>query len=277
MTKSQPWRPLFKPDGYDTLTEEFSPPLMDAILLWMVKEANGTSMNAWFTFQLESRIDIGLRTGVHHTFERDVEPLLRKLTPREFANVLDYMLYYFTGYNYVEVGGKLDQLLQMGGSKWQLAFGGHQGLVERVPQGVQQAVEETLRAENTASATLSEAWTAAYGVNPNPSNAYHLAVIATEIAALTVMPGMPEDATLGTVITRLENQKGWSVPFRDSERAPGVDTLARMLRLLWRGQKDRHGSPDYKTVSQAEAQAGVLLAATLVGWFSAGVLSREEE
>jgi hypothetical protein len=59
---------------------------------------------------------------------------------------------------------------------------------------------------------------------------------------------------------------------RDSDKAPGAKSLAAMLRTLWRGHQSRHGRPDYTDATLEEARAAVVLAATLVQWFTSGVI-----
>jgi len=49
-----------------------------------------------------------------------------------------------------------------------------------------------------------------------------------------------------------------------------------MLRTLWRGHESRHGRPDYTDASNEEARAAVMLAATLVQWFTTGVVQPAE-
>ena len=49
-----------------------------------------------------------------------------------------------------------------------------------------------------------------------------------------------------------------------------------MLRVLYRGQHDRHGGmpvplPD---MTQEEAESAVMLAVTLVGWFATGKVTK---
>jgi hypothetical protein len=64
------------------------------------------------------------------------------------------------------------------------------------------------------------------------------------------------------------------------EAAIGVDAvqdIVGMLRLLHRAQSDRHGSPEPAppvVMTQAEAEAAVHLAATLVHWFDSGAVRR---
>jgi hypothetical protein len=61
---------------------------------------------------------------------------------------------------------------------------------------------------------------------------------------------------------------------REDPRAKTHDILLGMLRMLWVGQYDRHGglpvSPLPDDVTQDEAEAAVMLAVTLVGWFETG-------
>ncbi|WP_161557854.1 hypothetical protein [Micromonospora sicca] len=48
-----------------------------------------------------------------------------------------------------------------------------------------------------------------------------------------------------------------------------------MLALLWKGQSRHAGSPNSRRQSQAEGEAAVHLAATLVQWLAVGVLRRK--
>jgi hypothetical protein len=55
-----------------------------------------------------------------------------------------------------------------------------------------------------------------------------------------------------------------------------VETVADMLDLVWKGQSDRHGSPDLTapiSVSQEQAEAAMHLAVTVVQWFTTGVVT----
>ncbi|MET3945799.1 hypothetical protein ABIB49_000474 [Arthrobacter sp. UYCu512] len=138
---------------------------------------------------------------------------------------------------------------------------------------MQGAFDEVLSDAALASQKLKEAWADAYGVSPRPSVAYANAVVAVEIAALEVVPINKPDPTLGDVITILDTQqKYWSLPFRDNDKAPRIEVLVKLMRLLWRGHSSRHGRPDYRDASDEEARGAVLLAATLVGWLTAGLL-----
>jgi hypothetical protein len=125
---------------------------------------------------------------------------------------------------------------------------------------------------------LAEAWEELYGLEPNPSAAYGLAIKAVEDAAVPVVSADHAMATLGTVLRRLEEQGGWSLPMaREDSRAPSRDVLASMLRLLWHGQHDRHGGQPSApgNVAVEEATVAVSLAVTLVNLFESGLVVRK--
>lgn len=163
--------------------------------------------------------------------------------------------------------------LELAGSAWRVGTrDGLPGLERRVPLGVQEAAEQVMRASGSAGERLSEAWHAAFGVSPDPSRAYGLAIKAVEDALKPVVS--PEDAqsTLGKMIGVIRGQAGWSLALqRASERAQPSDVLVAMLRTLWDGQVDRHGGdPAAARISQEAAETAVLLAVPLVYWFTSG-------
>ena len=69
--------------------------------------------------------------------------------------------------------------------------------------------------------------------------------------------------------------QNWIGVLEDSDE--GTRRIVEMMRLLWRGQHDRHGTGDETApiaVSQVQAEAAVALAVTLVKWFVSGMVSR---
>lgn len=63
----------------------------------------------------------------------------------------------------------------------------------------------------------------------------------------------------------------WSVVLSSADPDDAVWNVIGMMRLLWHGQQDRHGTSDESTpiaVSSAEAEAAIQLAIPLVRWFS---------
>jgi hypothetical protein len=176
--------------------------------------------------------------------------------------------------------GQLESTLKESGSKWTIGIraAGRIGLIQRVPSGVQLAADETMRSSGHAGERLADAWGAAFGLEPDPTKAYGLAVKAVEDAALPKVPLKPNDhRTLGSVIRVLNSAKhdaaDWTLGFqREDKHYSNGQTLVAMLKTLWSGQTDRHGG-DHELVtgtviSQESAEAAVMLAVPLVRWFS---------
>jgi hypothetical protein len=169
--------------------------------------------------------------------------------------------------------GALEQLLIESGSGWRVGTrAGEPGLVQRLPEGVVVAAEATVQ-HGAAGTRLAQAWEAVFGVNPDPSNGYRLAVKAVEDAAIPVVCPNDTTATLGKVIGEV-NAGTWKLPhLREDANSPTHDVLVGMMRTLWVGQHDRHGGPStvgVPAVTQEEAESAVILAVTLVGWFETG-------
>lgn len=190
--------------------------------------------------------------------------------PALFLDLLDYLLSR-TNANYAgSEAGRLELLLETGGSAWRVAERDNRySLERRVAAGVAAAATEAMRSPR-AGDLLRLAWVEAYGRDPNPSDAYRNAVRAVEAAAQPTI--IPKDhlATLGKMIAaiRAAPQK-WQLVFSTHRT---IDVVADMFETLWRGQFDRHGSADPSipiNVSLEEAQAAFHLAATLVQWFTA--------
>lgn len=279
MSQEPSWKPVIASEQFDVLVEGFPPYLREPVISWLKVHCWGaediSKPRFYIAFQAAAKVDFGFRDQ-YMSWSQDTAPLLRQVNDDYFTNLVDYALY--------EQGAasaarkSLERVLQPGSSKWMVGELNARGrLVERVPEGVQQVFDEVFASGALASLKLKEAWGDAYGVNPRPSVAYAAAVVAVEIAALEVVQVNKPDPTLGDVITILDTQqKYWSLPFRDNEKAPRIEVLVKLMRLLWRGHSSRHGHPDYKDASDEEARGAVMLAATLVGWLSSGLLVKEQ-
>lgn len=173
----------------------------------------------------------------------------------------------------------LDALLQRSKSAYTVGKRlGKPGLVRRVPIGVQEAADSVMGRAGLAGVRLSKAWEELYGLNLNASEAYRQAILAVEDAAVPVVSPNHGAATLGTVLSQIENQKDWQLPMhREHAKAPSSDVVMGMMRLLWHGQHDRHGGQPSApgNVSVDEATVAVSLAVTLVNLFDAGLVQRQ--
>lgn len=175
-------------------------------------------------------------------------------------------------------GATLEQILAESSSAWSVGErAGGPGLVRRVPEGVQLAAEEAMRAPGHAGPRLAQAWQAVYGLDKNPTHAYAMAVKAVEDATIPLLVPKQTNANLGHVIGQLKKDANWSLPLtREHPDAPTSETIIRMLQGLWKGHHDRHGGDPNapQSVSQEEAEAAVMLAVPLVHWFASGVAAR---
>lgn len=189
--------------------------------------------------------------------------------------VADYLL---SAHAPEAVQHEFETILLESGSAWTVGKrAGVPGLVKRVPEGVRNALDETMALSGHAGRRLAEAFGAAFGVSPNPSLAYSLAVKAVEDAAVPLICPNDSNATLGKINSQLRNTGGWSLPLqREDEYATTSATLLSMMKMLWAGQADRHGGhhdPNL-AITQEAAEAGVMTAATLVQWFTSGAVAR---
>ncbi|MGG7450110.1 hypothetical protein ACQ3HE_04365 [Plantibacter auratus] len=252
--------------------------MREAIFRWIhgiIDVSSGYAYTHRFVdFQNATRANLGFEADRLLDWENQILPYLRDLPDNAFTNLVDY----FASDSYFPTGSPhpLEAILSNGGSAWTMVRWNavNARLAKRVPDGVQEAVRSVLQASDAASKKLQEAWLDAYGTNPRASVAYNHAVVAVEIAALSVIPTGKTEPTLANVFSLLEaDTPSWRLVFRDNSKAPGAKSLAMMLRTLWRGHESRHGRPDYADASLEEARAAVILAATLVQWFTSGVVA----
>lgn len=188
--------------------------------------------------------------------------------------IADYLLAHGCHASSEELGA----LLERSKSAYEIgARAGHPGLTRRVPMGVQVAADSVMARAGRAGVRLAKAWEELYGLTPNASEAYRLAILAVEDAAIPVVSPTNSRATLGTMLKQLEDQGDWRLPMErehDSASSPGV--IINMLRMLWHGQHDRHGGQPSApgNVSIDEAKVAVSVAVTLIQWFHAGLIQR---
>jgi hypothetical protein len=165
---------------------------------------------------------------------------------------------------------RLRALLEAGGSVWTVAADG-KSLRRRVDVAVQQAADRAMSPRDPASDELAQAWAAAYGRNPDASDAWDHAIKATEAVLIPVIVPAQAKATMGHVLGQLRRPENrWELTLPG---AGGVAPLVGMLSLLW-PNPDRHASGERRAPTLEEAQAVVQLAVTIVQWTRDGVLRR---
>ena len=273
------------PFGFtDTEYEDYAV-LLDGVPAWMREpligwlEASHLTDGSWvrtaaaLQLQTVTRIDLGVPAGAVMQMA-NLRPRLRKLPEKALLRVIDYMLSVTGPTPRSTSWQQLETILQSAKSKWTVGQRmGKVGLIERVPAGVQAAVEGTIASSGTAGTVLARAWSYVHGLEPNDSSAYADAVRAVEIAAIAVVQPNHGTATLGTVLGQMRADGDWRLPLREHQQTPTADLVLGMLQTLWYGHRDRHGSVDYSDVTHDEARAAVALAATLTEWFTSGALT----
>ncbi|MFC7246063.1 hypothetical protein ACFQO7_26600 [Catellatospora aurea] len=266
MNATDPWAPLSRRiagQGPDATYHDGIPSyLRDALEHWVddCYPADGYQIRRLEgTLKLRLRVDsIGSLSGVSDTFLLDV---------------IDALLAWE-----VEPGkwrfDQLNELLTAGGAGWRIRSDGT-GLERRLDETVTQAAATAVTtAADDAAEHLRGAWNGAYGLHPDPDRAYDEAVLAVEaVACPLVCPANPR-GTLGRVIADLGNQRDqWALSIANTSGQPSAPgALIEMLKVLWHGQSRHAGSPNSRRQTQAEAEAAVHLAATLVQWLNSGVL-----
>lgn len=173
---------------------------------------------------------------------------------------------------------QLEDYLYRGNSAWTVRpFGEAHSLERRVEEAVESAMRDAAARNPTAGQYLTSAWHLAYGRSPSAGQSYGDSIKAVEAAAIPVISPRDSKATLGTILGAMRANPGkWTVQVPATSAAtPGEQLIVAMMNALWTGQAGRHGTPTPSTPAsqtQIEAEAAVHLAATLVHWFSTGVI-----
>lgn len=167
----------------------------------------------------------------------------------------------------------LDELLMLGGSKWQVGPN-RDRLVRRIDPAGTAAFIDVSSPSDIAGDELASAWTAAYGRNPDASDAWDHSIKAVEAVLIPIVTPTKAKATLGDVVGTLNSQGNlWRLALEGQNSSGDVAPLVSMLRLMW-PNPDRHGGQGSRQPSLLEAQAVVHLAVTIGQWARSGVLSK---
>jgi hypothetical protein len=201
------------------------------------------------------------------------------------VKVLDYALAnVMMGYEGMQIDGAVGDLtaaLRQGGANFVVVQpdSGRLGwrLERRTTHAAVMAVSTQVAVGGNASIHLDNAWRAAFGREPNPTNAYSEAVKAVEAAAKPLVLPNDDLATLGKIVGQLcANPQKYTValarsasPTKGSTLAP-IEVVTALADLLWTNQTDRHAAGDPEPavpVTQQQAEAATHLAVTLVHIF----------
>lgn len=227
---------------------------------------------------LENSLDLDMNLNPAFTGligKEKTRRVLGQLNERDLLRVADHQLFM----TYRPATAALEKVLRAGRSKWTVVQReGKPRLGERMPEGVRVAAEQVMTGEGAPGALLRKAWNKVHDLEPDDSGAYAAAVKAVEAAALPVLGIDKETATVADAVRAIEKRDAsWRLPFlREHTEYPSRDVLLGMLKSLYRGQRDRHGSEAYRDVTHDEAEAAVLMAVTIVGFFSGGLVAERD-
>ncbi len=288
---SQEWQPLGMSDeesaNYEVLVDGVPGWLREPLLLWIAevlrspKDPRLLSTSALSGAQSALRVTLfeGLPTSNGWIPSTATWQHVTALSPLDLLRLADWLLAHeprgpFKGY--AASPTDLEQTLAAARSKWRVegGAGGLWRLVERVPEGVRLAVEDTVAKLGDAGRVLARAWYRVHAMTPDPPGAYADVVKVVENASVPRVVPNNTSATLGHVLGEMKANGDWRLPLREHAEAPGPEMVLMMLRTLWFGHRDRHGGVNYADVTQEEARSAVTLGATLVDWFGSGTLTR---
>lgn len=269
-------------EEFFALTEELSEATMQLLRDWVAGnfgyrgELGGARLVAYAS-EARLHLDVETRYGYSPDELHDYFP-----RSKDLLGLVQYLLYAArddAGVN------DLETLLWRGHSIWTVSKAAPTEpyrIVRRLPNGVAEAVREVASKSDLAGQHLTKAWNNAYGLDNDASVAYSSAIKAVETLACPLIEPKSARSTLGTALAALKSQHDspkstWEFTIENPQKADeSVNTVVSMMKLLWHGQVDRHGSGPavFQDATIEQARAAVLLAATLVGWLSAEYLVR---
>lgn len=253
------------------------------ILRWLIRDKydhEHVDLDEYLKFQTALRRSLGLVARKRAAVDK-LREWLDGLDEDTLTALVDFRLsdaYPRPSHNSTPQGevAAIRRVLYSAGSSWTVGDrSGRWGLIEALPGPVIEAAKTVVSQAGKASPLLESAWANAFGTDKRPSHAYFDAVRAVEVFSCPLISPKDKSATLGKDINVLNNkQEAWTFALSGGH---SIDRLVGTLRLLWHSQTDRHGREDYEDVSVNEAQAAVLLATTIVGWLSQGLLQRADQ
>jgi len=233
------------------------------------------------SFVRQSRHLISTEGEVYRVL-RDIKTQYR--TKSDFGlDLADYVLTHHQGRK--TLGESLERMLKEAGSAWTVAESGETWsgatfqLQRRVSESVAVASRRVMDSTGRAGEHLRNAWSIAYGRNPDANAAYLEAVKAAEAAMVPVISPNNTKATLGTMLGDMKGMQGkLSIELTPKDASiASFDVVLGMCQLLWKSQPERHGTPEarpHSSVSAKAAEAAIHLALTIVQWFCGGIVVR---
>lgn len=189
-------------------------------------------------------------------------------------DVMDWLLGHGCGH-----AQSLEHILKYAGHILRVSPDGNR-LVERIDPALWDEYEQVTQPDDQASQYMQEAWSLAFGRNPNVGDAWSKAIKAIETLLKPIVSPSDNKATLGKMISALrQSPDNWECKLPDREYKangktkvkPGIEVFIDALATIGY-QPDRHGSDQPQDIDEATARSVLFLATTVVGWLRDGTL-----
>ena len=280
------WRPLHvrtagKQAEYDAPVHGIPSYLRQPLIDWLTRNylcgdpAFGSLPSPRVLHRVEVVLRLGLNWGMDAPGAYFSLLVVLKRDPQFFLDVVDLALRDLGDNGAVsDAIDRLDEMLRDGASAWMVAPD-RRGLAERVLPELAESARQVIQSGSRAGELIAQAWRRIYGRDRDPSGGYHEAVRAVEAAARPIVVPNDATATLGKIIgtLRSEAEKFATVFGSDLEDFKPLDAVRDLMSLVWKYQRDRHGTDDESVplhVSPEQAEAALHAALTLVQWFQRG-------
>lgn len=189
-------------------------------------------------------------------------------------DVIDWLLGH--GFGHAQ---PLEHILKSAGHVLRVSPDGSR-LVERIEPALWDEYEQVTQPDDQASQYMQEAWSLAFGRDPNIGEAWGKAVKSIEALLKPIVSPGDVKATLGKMISALrQSPDKWECKLPDrvynvngeinSKR--GIEVFIDALATIGY-QPDRHGGDQPQDIDEATARSVLFLATTVVGWLRDGIL-----
>ena len=241
------------------------------------------SLVGWTAGQYTKRWD-GLRLGDRESISR-LERVLERTLPYDADGLIsafhgdpELLLDAIDNALAADVDGRqaveLETFLQEARSVYTVGLDGNGAyeLQDRQPPELTEVAQAATSGSSSAAHHLRQAWSNAFGREPDATAACDESVRAIEAAAKPVVTPKDQQATLGKMIKAMRDAPHkWTT---DSNASGDIGAVIAMMGLVWTGFR-RHGDPSQPAAASVEtAQMLVQSAALLVHWFRAGHIRR---
>lgn len=282
----EPWKP------WDATEDEYADLL---VIREPIPETLNGSIDQWLRgfFRSKSRYDLVDRTVINtieaalrvtlslpeHPDGDDVAEAIRAEGDQYTLRVIDFLIAQrepdqYTGRPPQDVAFLSSQMDLSSSAVRIVRDGGGYRIARRLPDGVEESAQKAINdANQTAGQHLAKAWREMQSMTPDASKVLREGIQAVEAAGGAVVIPKERKPQLSKIVATLRAQKGWGLALarRDDEHPDHLGIFIGMLETLAFAEQHRHSGHGY---SEVEAVGHVQLAATLVGWFSAGVVVR---